>query len=85
MKIQGYSDLSNKTLEKNLDIDQLIEALKPVVEFASKTGKPLSVCGEVASIQEVAVKFYEIGIRKLSISPSLVNVLNASYTEFKNK
>ena len=72
-------------VDVNKYIDQLIEALKPVVEFASKTGKPLSVCGEVASIQEVAVKFYEIGIRKLSISPSLVNVLNASYTEFKNK
>ncbi len=72
-------------VDVNKYIDQLIEALKPVVEFASKTGKPLSVCGEVASIKEVAVKFYEIGIRKLSISPSLVNVLNASYTEFKNK
>lgn len=73
-----FSDFSNY-------IDDLVESLKPVVEFAKKTDKSLSVCGEVASIKEVALKFYEIGIRKLSITPTLINVLNMSYDEFINK
>ena len=66
-------------------IDDLIEKLKPVVEFVNKTGKALSVCGEVASIKEVALKLYGIGIKKLSVSPSLINILNMSYNEFINK
>lgn len=78
IKRDDFSDISKY-------IDNLIEALKPVVEFANKTGKPLSVCGEIASIKEVALKFYEIGIRKLSVSPPLITNLNMSYSEYINK
>ncbi len=75
---EEFSDL-------NRYIDDLVNLLKPVVEFANKTDKTLSICGEVASIKEAALKFYEIGIRNLSVSPALINILNMSYNEFINK
>ncbi|MBR6288895.1 MAG: phosphoenolpyruvate--protein phosphotransferase [Acholeplasmatales bacterium] len=75
---EDFSDVSKY-------VDNLIELLKPVVEFANKSGKPLSVCGEIASIKDVALKFYEIGIKRLSVSPPLITILNMSYSEYKNK
>lgn len=63
-------------------IDELIGELRPVVEFANSTGKCLSVCGELASVKDVAVRLYQIGIRNLSVSPSLIDMINLAYSEF---
>ena len=62
--------------------DNLINELKDVVDFCSKNNICLSVCGELASIKEIAVKFYNIGIRNLSVSPAAIQHLNSAYTEF---
>ena len=65
--------------------DDLIKRLPPVVEFAERKNIILSVCGELASIPEVAEEFYKIGIKNLSVSPSLVNMLNIAYQDYMNK
>ena len=65
--------------------DDLIHRLKPVVEFAERKNIILSVCGELASIPEVAEEFYRIGIKNLSVSPSLVDMLNQAYLNYTNK
>ena len=61
----------------------LIKLLKPVVEFCDRNNKSLSVCGELASIVEIAVNFYRIGIKNLSVSPSMMKMLNKSYKKYK--
>ena len=66
-------------------IDNLLESLSLVVDFCNKSNKELSICGELASIKDIAIRFYEIGIKNLSVSPSSMAMLNMAYTEFKNK
>ena len=64
--------------------EDLIKRLKPVVEYAERKNIILSVCGELASIPEVALEFYKIGIKNLSVSPSLVDMLNIAYQDYMN-
>ena len=75
-------DRDSATTMDDLLITELIDELRPVVEFTNRTGKCLSVCGELASVKDVAVRLYEIGIRNLSVSPSLIDMINLAYTEF---
>ncbi len=63
----------------------LITLLKPVVEFCDKNNKCLSVCGELASIVDIAVNFYKIGIKNLSVSPSMMKMLNKRYIKYNKK
>lgn len=65
-------------------INDLTVKLKAVVEYAKENNIYLSVCGELASIPAAALKFYEIGIRNLSVSPSMIRTLNSIYTDFIN-
>ena len=62
--------------------EDLLNKIKVVVDFCNKNDICLSICGELASIKEFAIKFYEIGIKNLSISPSLIQILNTSFNEF---
>ena len=66
-------------------IDKLIESLKGVVKFAKDNNISLSICGEIAAISNIAIKFYEIGIKNLSVNTSSIKNLNLSYSEFKLK
>jgi phosphoenolpyruvate-protein kinase (PTS system EI component) len=61
----------------------LLNKIKIVVDFCDKNNICLSICGELASIKECAIKFFEIGVKNLSISPSLIQILNTSFNEFK--
>ena len=76
-------DNSFDEIKKHLD--ELIEQLKPVVEFTSQYDKCLSICGELASIVDVALRFYKIGIKNLSVSPSMMKMLNKSYSKYIEK
>ena len=89
----GTNDLTKELYDINRDmsiseidkyLSKLLIDIKSVVDFCNKMNICLSVCGELASIKDVAVKFYEIGIKNLSVSPSLIRTLNISYEEFKN-
>ena len=75
---------SEATNNINEYIDDLLNQLKPVVNLCNKYDICLSICGELASVKEVALKLYNIGIRNLSVSPSLIDMLNISYEEFMN-
>ena len=50
----------------------LWDLLKTLAETANRLHKPLSICGEMASHKDMAVKLIETGIKSLSISPRLV-------------
>ena len=65
--------------------DDLINKLKVVSDYCKENKIKLSVCGELASIPELAYKFYSIGITNLSVSPSLVGMLNIAYQNFNDK
>ena len=83
-------DLYNLDTETSVDrLDEykedLIKKLIPVVDYAERKNIQLSVCGELASIPEIAEEFYRIGIKNLSVSPSLVNMLNQAYLDYTNK
>ena len=89
----GTNDLTHDIYHINRDdaldlfdnyIDDLIEKLKIVVKFAKDNNIYLSVCGELASVPSAALKFYEIGIRNLSVSPSMIKTLNSIYSDYKN-
>lgn len=66
-------------------VDDLIDKLKVVVNYCNENRIYLSICGELASIPEIAEKFLAIGVKNLSVSPSLVNMLNIAYTSYKEK
>ena len=65
--------------------EDLINRLKIVSDYCNLNNISLSVCGELASIPEIAEEFYSIGIKNLSVSPSLVDMLNQAYTEYTKK
>ena len=78
-------DRNNSFEEIKSHLDEFIELLKPVVEFSNKNNICLSVCGELASIVDIAVRFYKIGIKNLSVSPSMMVMLNNSYKKYIGK
>ena len=53
--------------------------------FCDKNNKCLSVCGELASIVDIAVNFYKIGIKNLSVSPSMMKMLNKSFMKYNKQ
>lgn len=74
----------DKVLENTKEyINDLLEKLKRVVKFCKDFNICLSVCGELASISDVAKTLYSIGIKNLSVSPSAIQNLNRAYTDFK--
>ncbi len=62
-------------------LNDLLEKLKLVVAFCNKTGKCLSVCGELAAIPKANKHFMEIGIKNFSVSCSAFYDLNKSVKE----
>lgn len=83
-------DMYNLNRETSVDLldtykEDLISKLQVVSKYCQDKGIILSVCGELASIPEIAISFYKIGIKNLSVSPSLVNMLNLAYQEFMDK
>ena len=79
-------ELYNINRSENTDvssyIEDLIERLRVVVKFCDENDIYLSVCGELASIEDIALKFYQIGIKNLSVSPGCIGTLNGTYTKF---
>ena len=79
-----YQRSREKEYDEAITLD-LINKLIPIVEYTNKHSIPLSLCGEIASIPEVATRLFEIGIKNLSVTPSALNNLNLAYMKFKNK
>ena len=86
----GTNDLTAELYSINRDssvdmvdnyLADLIEKLKRVVIFCDKNNICLSICGELASVRNVAEAFYRIGIKNLSVSPSKIRMLNSLYTD----
>lgn len=85
--VKDIYSLDRETAVDRLDEykDDLIKKLIPVVDYAERKNIQLSVCGELASIPEISEEFYRIGIKNLSVSPSLVDMLNQAYLDYTNK
>lgn len=54
--------------------------IRRIAEAADQTGRPLSVCGEMAGDPRYLPKWQEIGIKTLSVSPRLIPGLRRSLT-----
>lgn len=63
-------------------IIDLQKKLKDVVNFCNKTGKELSMCGELAALPEATKLFLEIGIKNFSVSPSAFKDLNETISKY---
>lgn len=55
--------------------------LRRVVEFCLKNDIECSVCGELASVLPVAKKFFQIGLKNLSVAAPMIRILNEAYRE----
>ncbi len=66
-------------------LEDLLEKIAKVVKHCDKNNITLSVCGEHASIKRVGLRLYGLGIKNLSICPSLIRTLNLTFTEFLQK
>ncbi|OGS34684.1 MAG: phosphoenolpyruvate--protein phosphotransferase [Elusimicrobia bacterium RIFOXYB2_FULL_49_7] len=56
----------------NPDHDVLWLLLKQLADAAKKTGRPLSICGEMASQPGMAARLHDIGITSFSVSPRFI-------------
>ena len=65
-----------------LYIDDLLNRITKVIKFSNDNNIDLCICGELATIKEVALTLYKIGIKDLSVSPQLIKHLNICYKEF---
>ncbi|MBO5712556.1 MAG: phosphoenolpyruvate--protein phosphotransferase [Acholeplasmatales bacterium] len=79
-----YNKSRDSEYDENITLD-MINKLIPVVKYANANNIDISICGEIASIPEVAYKLYEIGLKNLSVTTSAINNLNFAYSKFKNK
>ena len=66
-------------------VNELLNQLKNAIEFAVKNNIEVSVCGEIATIVDIAKRFYQMGVKNLSVSPGYITSLNESYTQFTRK
>jgi phosphotransferase system enzyme I (PtsP) len=63
----------------------VLRALKDIVEKAAKHGKPVALCGELASQPIGALALAILGYRALSLSPSAVGPVKAMLLELDCK
>lgn len=68
-----------------LYIDDLLARLAKVITFTNANNIELCVCGELASVKEIALELYRIGIKDISVSPQLIKHLNICYKEFTSE
>ena len=55
----------------------MLRALRTIAEKASANGKPVTLCGELASSPIGALALIAIGYRSLSLSPSAIGPVKA--------
>jgi phosphocarrier protein FPr len=60
---------THPTLKVNPTAPEIISALKIIVD---NTTKPVSICGELAGIEEVTKQLIGMGYNRLSVSPKLI-------------
>lgn len=89
----GTNDLTQYTIcvdRENAKVSALynefhpavIQLIKNTVEAAIKADIPLSVCGELAGKKEGAFLLYGLGVRKLSVSVSVLNTIKEMFSLF---
>ena len=67
-------------------IDDLIERLKLIVDFAKRNKIELSLCGEIGAYEKYLVRLIDIGINIFSVNlPSIANVVNVISKKALNK
>ena len=78
----------NRLSIQNYDIyiDDLIERLKLIVDFAKRNKIELSLCGEIGAYEKYLVRLIDIGINIFSVNlPSIANVVNVISKKALNK
>ncbi len=75
-----HRDKQKNELEQYLN--DLLFQLSRVVQFCSKEGIDLSICGELAAIGPALREFVKIGVKSFSVAAPAIKVLNHIYKEF---
>lgn len=67
-------DRNNELVADDFDKNHPIlwKCIKILVDSAEKTGKKLSICGEIASYPDYAERLFHLGVHSLSVSPQLI-------------
>jgi phosphoenolpyruvate-protein kinase (PTS system EI component) len=52
--------------------------IRSVVKVAADSGKPLSVCGELAGMSEYAARLIDAGVTTVSVNPHLISQVRRS-------
>jgi len=60
-------------------LDDLLIKLKTVVDFCNKHNIKLSLCGEIAGVEDISYRLFKIGIKNLSVSVNKFDVLVNAY------
>jgi phosphotransferase system enzyme I (PtsI) len=60
----------------------LWKLLEDLVTASAESGKPLSICGEMAGREGFAARLVDIGIRSLSVSPRLIPRVRTEMMEY---
>ena len=78
--------IDRNTMKNDLSyVKDLVKKIKPAIDFANKNNIDIAVCGELAGIEESALLFLKAGIKNLSVSPSLIRILNVTLEAYKNE
>ena len=80
-------DRNNELVSYDYDPDRPVfwDFLKSIADAAKRTGKPLSVCGEIASNPKYVSKLLQVGIRCISTSPKLIPELRIALRNNRKK
>jgi phosphoenolpyruvate-protein phosphotransferase (PTS system enzyme I) len=80
-------DRNNEHVAQGYDPDHPVfwELLKLMSAAARETGKPLSICGEMASLPGAASRLVRIGIKSLSVSPRFVPSVRKELIQMKDR
>src|SRR6185312_12342032 len=87
MQFLYAADRGNTRVSERFDplSTPVLRALKDVVDRAKKHGKPVALCGELASQPIGALALATIGYRALSLSPSSVGPVKALLIELDTR
>jgi len=87
MQFLYAADRGNARVAERFDIlsTPVLRALKDIADKARKHGKPVALCGEMASQPIGALALAILGYRSMSLSPSAIGPVKALLLELDTK
>ena len=78
-------DRTNENVSKyhKKAIPTIMKLIENVCNISLKKGKSVGICGEIASKKELLTKFIKIGVKELSMPPSMIPEIKQSIRKIK--